>query len=70
MALAENQGQRAKLEAPKQKVRSEAVTGSDFIIELSCRIDNQMKDIPKPGCAQANQYESALVWRLCLRGVR
>ncbi len=48
MALAENQGQRAKLEAPKQKVRSEAVTGSDFIIELFVRIDYQMKDIPKP----------------------
>ena len=48
MALAENQGQRAKLEARKQKVRSEAVTGSDFIIELFVRIDYQMKDIPKP----------------------
>jgi len=48
MALAENQEQRAKLEAPKQKVRSEAVTGSDFIIELSCRIDNQMKDMISP----------------------
>ena len=59
MVLVENHGKHSKLEVSQQKVRSEAVTDSDFIIELFCRVDDQMKDVSKH--SQAKTHPSELV---------
>ena len=59
MVLVENHGKHSKLEVSQQKVRSEAVTDSDFIIELFCRVDDQMKDVSKH--SQAKMHPSELV---------